>query len=72
MKIIHTFFSDNEGNVINSECKAIVHGKVFNCGLRDHFELYFYISKVEKRPSYNYISCTEIKEANMETHVSEA
>lgn len=49
MKLVYTFYHDNEGNLIKSDTKAIIKGKVFNCDLYDHFSRYAYImTKVEK------------------------
>lgn len=73
MKIINTFYYDNEGNVIKSDCKAIVYGKVFDCDLYNHFSRFAYLNTtVEKRLSYKYVGCTEIKEANLQTYINEA
>lgn len=73
MKLIYTYFYDNEGEIIKSDTKAIVHNKVFDCDLYDHFSRYAYITqKVEKRISYRYVEGAEIKEANIKVHTSEA
>ena len=73
MKLIYTFYMDNEGEVIKADTKAIVHGKVFDCNLCEHFSRYEYImTKVEKRPTYKYLEGAEFKEANIKVHTSEA
>ena len=72
MKIVHTFFNDEKGNIIKSDCKAVVNGKLFDCDLYKHFARYVYLSNVEKRESYHYIDTTHIEYANIDVHVSEA
>lgn len=71
MKLVYTFFYDNKGELIKSDTKAIIKGKVFDCDLYDHFSRYAYImTKVEKRLSYKYIDGIEIN--NVKVHTSEA
>lgn len=74
MKIINTFYYDNNNkNILKHDCTIIVHGKAFNCDIHEHFSRYAYlVLKLEKRTSYKYIGCTEIKEANIKTHIAEA
>lgn len=73
MKLIYTFYHDSEGEIIKADTKAIVHGKVFDCDLIDHFSRYEYIiTKVEKRASYRYVEGAEIKEIGVKIHTSEA
>lgn len=72
MKIVHTFFNDENGNLIKSDCKAVIKGKVFDCDLYKHFSRYVYLNNVEKRESYHYIDCTHIEDANIHVHISEA
>lgn len=73
MKIINTFYHDNEGNIIKHDCTIVIRGKAFNCDIDNHFSRYAYdVLKIEKRASYKYIGCTEIKEANIKIHTAEA
>lgn len=73
MKITNTFFYDNNGKLLKTDCKVLVHGKIFDCNMYDHFSRFAYINcKVEKRESYKYVGCTEIKEANMSVYTNEA
>lgn len=73
MKIINTFYHDNEGNIIKHDCTIIAHNKAFNCDIHEHFSRYAYlVLKLEKRASYRYIGCTEIKEGNIKIHTAEA
>ena len=75
MKIINTFYHDNEnsGNILRHDCTIIVHGKAFDCDVSRHFSLYSYlILKVEKRESYKFTEYNEIKSANIKTYVAEA
>lgn len=71
MKLVYTFFYDNNGELIKSDTKAVIKGKVFDCDLYNHFSRYAYImTKVEKRASYKYIDGIEMKEANIKVHTS--
>ena len=73
MKLIYTFYHNSKDELIKADVKAIVKGKVFDCDCYDHFSRYVYImTKVEKRASYKYLEGTEIKEANIKVHTSEA
>ena len=73
MKLVYTFYHDNEGNLIKSDTKAVIKGRVFDCDLYNHFGRYAYImTKVEKRESYRYIDGIEMEEANIKVHTSEA